>query len=126
MTVVLGDNYRFDISGAPLSDALALAFLKYPKVVGWSVEKREGEPPRLILYWFKSKSMTPLPAPLSGESVVLFVQQWIDATEWEPKHPWSDVVTRKGVRVYNEKWGHVGGDHSAFVAIEPYQIWLGK
>lgn len=122
----MADNYRFDVAGAPLALALSLAFTDQTKVVGWRVQERENEPPRLILYRYADKAMTPVPAPLTGDAVVAFVQQWLDATEWEPKHPWNEVTTKKGNRVYNEQWGHIDGSHSAFVAIEPYQLWFGK
>jgi hypothetical protein len=67
-----------------------------------------------------------VPASLTGDAVVAFVQQWLDATDWDPKHSWSEVVTEKGNRVYNEEWGHIDGSSAAFVAIEPYQLWFGK
>lgn len=122
----MADNYRFDVAGAPLAVALGLAFHAQTKVVGWRVQERPEEPPRLILYSFDDKAMTPVPAPLTGDAVVKFVQQWLDATDWDPKHPWGDVTTKKGARVYNEAWGHIDGAWTAFVAIEPYQLWYGK
>lgn len=126
MSMVLGDNYRFDVSGAPLEVSLELAFLGKQTVVGWREQKREGEPPRLILYWHEGREMTPTPVPLSKDAVIALVQQWVDSAEWEPNHPWNDVTTRRGARVYNENWGHIDEDPSAFVAIEPFQVWIGK
>lgn len=123
----MADNYRFDVQGGDLAQALALAFTSNRMVKGWRVQEREGEPPRLILYWFlDGKSATPTPAPLDLASTILFVQQWLDATPWDPKHPWNEVWTEKGNRVYCENWGHVDGDSGAFVAIEPYPLWIGK
>ncbi|MGN7186998.1 hypothetical protein [Microbacterium enclense] len=123
----MADNYRFDVAGAPLEVALQLAFQSPATTVkGWRVQEREGQPPRLILYWYEEKGITPTPAPLAGGAVIALVQQWLDATPWDPKHPWGDVETKKGARVYNEAWGHVDGSPAAFVAIEPYQLWYGK
>lgn len=123
----MADNYRFDVAGVSLELALTLAFAEHSKVVGWRVQERENEPPRLILYWADGgEKMTRTPAPLVGDAVVALVQQWVDATPWDPKHPWNEVTTKKGVRVYNEDWGHIDGQWQAFVAIEPYQLWFGK
>lgn len=124
----MADNYRFDVMGGDLAQSLALAFTGARTVKGWRVQERENEPPRLILYWFieGEKNVTPTPAPLDLSTTVAFVQQWLDATPWDPKHPWGEIWTAKGCRVYCEDWGHVAGDHGAFVAIEPYQLWIGK
>lgn len=124
----MADNYRFDIAGGTLAQSLGLAFVGARTVKGWRVQHRDDQPPRLILYWYieGEKDVTPTPAPLDLPTTVAFVQQWIDATPWDPKHPWGDVQTRKGCRVYNEDWGHVDHAHGAFVAIEPYQLWYGK
>lgn len=32
----------------------------------------------------------------------------------------------KGFHVYCEDWGHVGGDHFAFMAVRPIWAWCGK
>jgi hypothetical protein len=122
----VADNYRFDISGAPLEQALALAFLQNSKVIGWRVQERDGKPPRLILYKYETPGISLAPAPLSADAVTALVQQWVDTVEWNPRHPWRDVVTSRGCRVYNEEWGHVDGQWQAFCAIEPYQLWHGK
>ncbi|WP_100811769.1 hypothetical protein [Microbacterium sp. BR1] len=124
----MADNYRFDVSGADLTTALALAFVDNRTVKGWRVQARQDEPPRLILYWYvgNDKDVTLTPAPLNLEASVALVQQWLDATPWDPKHPWNEVQTKKGSRVYNEQWGHLDGAHGAFVAVEPYQLWYGK
>lgn len=124
----MADNYRFDVSGAPLEQGLELAFTDAKTVKGWRVQEREGEPPRLILYWYvgEAKDVTLTPAPLNLPATVALAQQWLDATPWNPRHPWNEVQTKKGARVYNEQWGHVDGQAGAFVAIEPYQLWFGK
>lgn len=122
----MSDNFRFDIAGASLSAALGIATTHYSRVKGWRVETLEGKPPRLILYWTEAKNATPLPAPLEGEAIVTFVRAWLDATKASTDTMWHDVETGQGNRVYNEDWGHIGSDHSAFVAIEPYLLLYGK
>lgn len=80
---------------------------------------------RLILFWTKHESMTPLPAPMSAEDAVSFVKAWLAATDYgsEPDH---DGDNGKGFRIYNEAWTHVAGLWEAFVAIEPVWMMYGK
>lgn len=42
------------------------------------------------------------------------------------RQPDHDGDNEKGWRLYNETWGMVGGDHSAFAAVEPAWAMYGK
>lgn len=120
----MADNFRFDITGAPLDQCLDIAIIGAPgkKVVGWSVDT-DGR--RLVLYWSTSPRATPLPAPLKGEALLGFVKSWLESVNYdsEPDH---DGSNSRGWRVYNENWGHIGNDPYAFAAIEPAWLMHGK
>lgn len=120
----MADNFQFDITGAPLKQCLDIAILGAPgkKVVGWRVDEK---PNRLVLYWSNNEGATPLPAPLSGEALLGFVQAWLESVEYgsEPDH---DGSNSRGWRVYNEQWGQVAGNFYAFAAIEPVWLMHGK
>lgn len=120
----MADNYKFDIAGAPLSKALDIATTEHSKVTHWRVEKTE-DMPRLILYWTDSSKATPLPAPLEGSGLTEFIKSWLDNVEYGTTF-WGDAETGKGCRVFNEDWGHVGGEWQAFFAVEPYLLLYGK
>lgn len=121
-----GDNFHFDITGAPLALCLEVATTtsnhKAVKAVAWSVDN-DGK--RLVLYWTLSEKSIPLPAPLSGVALEAFVKSWLDDVEYGPE-PDQDGHNEKGFRVYNEAWGHIGHDWQTFVAIEPAWIMYGK
>lgn len=119
----MSDNYKFDVTGAPLAKALDLAAATQGhKVKGWRVDK-EGA--RLVLYWAESPKAQTLPAPLDGDAIVTFVKAWLDAVSYgaQPDH---DGDNSKGARVYNEAWGHIDREWQAFVAIEPVWLMHGK
>lgn len=125
-------NYlNFDIAGAPLRLALAIPFetpvLGHSRVEAWSVDK-DGK--RLVLHWSDSdagsKGIHPLPAALSFDSVVRFVEDWLSTVDYGPE-PATDGSTEKSSRVYCEAWGQISGHGwSSFVAIEPHWLVYGK
>jgi hypothetical protein len=121
----MSDNYRFDIAGGNLADSLQVAFLQHSKVVGWRVDTREGHPPRFILYTYKSDKMTEFPAPMTRVEIEPIVRSWLESIDYGHK-PDIDGSVGRSQRVYNESWGHVGGEWAAFVAIEPYWNLYGK
>lgn len=124
----VSDNFHFDLTGVGLDRALDIAFTGHSKCIGWS----EGEVSdggrvrkRLILHWTENVSATPLPAPMTATEVLPFVQAWLNAVPRGPE-PDHDGDNGQGCRVYNEDWGHVGSDYTAFVAIEPRWLMYGK
>lgn len=137
---VSGDNFHFDITGAPLDKSLGIAFGEWNTAVGWAevdcgerAVGREGiwganqSARRLILFWHKDESglMIPFPAPLDVAAVKPFIEAWLKAADYGPQ-PDQDGSNGKGWRVYNETWTHVADSHYAFVAIEPVWIMYGK
>ncbi len=77
----MSDNFHFDLTGVPIELCLQVAFGKYRKAVGWSVEPRQDKdkaPPsavwgargpaqRLVLYWVAYDGMTLLPAQIKNK-----------------------------------------------------------
>ena len=82
-----------------------------------------------MLYWYEDSKATKLPKPLEGKALLAFVFRWLKkawqerAAGDEPDHDGDNSV---GFRVFNEDWGHVAGDHSAFVGIQPVWAMHGK
>jgi hypothetical protein len=136
----MADNFHFDLTGVPLDKSLEIAFMGAPgnRTYGWAEipvdptnksheavwgASKTGK--RLVFYWSTTVNMNPFPAPLSYEDVVPFVKAWLKAADYG-QQPDQDGDNGKGCRVYNEAWGHVAGDHYAFVAIEPVWLMYGK
>lgn len=117
-----GDNFHFDITGAPLALSLEVATSKWKNVVGWSVDN-DGR--RLVLYWTACEQSTPLPAPLSDAALEAFVKAWLDGVDYgtEPDH---DGHNGRGWRVYVDRWAQVGYVWQTSLAVEPAWIMYGK
>lgn len=115
----MADNFSFDLTGVPLDLCLSVGLTHHRKVVGWRVDEEKN---RLVLYWTPGASSHPLPAPLDGETLKGFVTAWLEGAKYGPK-PDVDGSVGRGWRVYNERWGHIGNEWQAFIAIEP--TWLG-
>lgn len=120
----MSDNFAFDITGAPLAKCLDIAVSASPnrKAVAWHVDK-DGK--RLVLHWAIDSKGIPLPAALDGDALRAFVEAWLEAVNYGPE-PDHDGHNGRGCRVYNESWGQVDGEWSAFVAIEPAWLMYGK
>ena len=99
-------------------------------VVGWRDHSEKG----LVLYWTKAPSdMTEFPAPVGSEVLAGIAMAWLEQDQtWQAfpfRHHTGDLShdgsNEKGWLAYCEDWGHV--DHwSAFLAIAPAWLWLGK
>jgi hypothetical protein len=115
------DNFRADItSHGTESFKIAMNLLEHNKVVGY---REDGN--NLILYWAESPKMTKLPFPMTISQASDFVLGWLEHANYgeEPDH---DGHNRHGWRIFNESWGHIGGEWQAFVVIEPVWAEFGK
>lgn len=68
---------------------------------------------------------TALPVGMNWELAVEFAWQWLQAQDYgrELDH---DGSNHKGFIMFNDAWGHVGGDHYAVIAIGPAWAMVGK
>ncbi len=146
------DNFRVDItSEGDLAPAMALAFSGHRHATGYAVRepvvgarwpddecakhphlwrswKTEPRPRRLVFYWSNSErraDIVALPFKLDAVGAADFARRWLAEEDFgnEPDH---DGDNGKGWRIYNEGWGHVDGDWSAFVAVAPAWAMYGK
>jgi hypothetical protein len=111
----MSDNFHFDLTGVPLDLSLKVATSNGQKVEAWRVDEEKN---LLVLYWTPTKTSNPLPAPLEEDALEGFIRSWLTLREYGEK-PDIDGSARKGWRVFNEAWGHVGGEWEAFMAVEP-------
>lgn len=68
---------------------------------------------------------TKLPCGMDFNLAAEFAWNWLDAQDYgeEPDH---DGSNHKGFILFNDAWGHVGGDHYAIVAIGKAWAMAGK
>jgi hypothetical protein len=121
------DNFHFDITGAPLEEALAIAFLGAAGGVAaaWRAEQGDGTP-RLILAWSdQAEGFQPLPAAIDAAGAAPLIVKWLRDQDYGPE-PDIDGSVAKGWRVYCDSWGKVDGHAYSFVAIEPVWNLYGK
>jgi hypothetical protein len=137
----MASNYHFDMTGAPLDAALAIAFGTVPggKAVGWmelptdpdsesvaAVWGAQPAPLRLVLFWHAGQEpVTLFEKPLDADGVEPFVRWWLQQVRYGPE-PHHDGSNKRSHRVYNEVWNMVAGVHYAFAAIEPAWLQYGK
>jgi hypothetical protein len=82
----------------------------------------------LVLSWAsgdEEKHKSVLPAFMDCPAATSFAWNWLSRQEYGPE-PDYDGSNEKGFLLFNETWGHVGGDHYAIVAIAPAWAMLGK
>lgn len=121
----MSDNFHFDMTGVSLDKALAVAFSNHPHCVGFT-----STPERLTFFWTEPPpssrvNFSALPK-MSGEGIKPIIEAWqndVAAYGNEPRH---DGDNGRGLRIFNEAWGHVGGDWTAFMGIEPAWLMYGK
>lgn len=143
------ENTLFNVRGvAPrythdkdyLLDTLKLGFMatdnQYAKA--YRIDKDKG----LILYWSTStergnkveKFITPLTPEELYPQVKAFLKSYYDGEinmeleefDENMEEDDDDLTSIQGWRVYTEKWGRVGGDTYAFLAIKPAWETFGK
>lgn len=122
-------NFRFDVSSDTRKHfdmAMELAFANCAggKAERYKIDSEKG----LILSWGGAESgYEKLVYKMDLEATKEFVWNWVRSADYVDKSCWdSEVDRKKGFRVYNEAWGHIGSDHYAFVAIKPTFMLYGK
>lgn len=117
------DNFQIDItSEGALDAAMRLAFQsERQRAVGYRIDPEKG----IVLYQYESAVMTPFPFKMDAAGAADFVKRWLAEADYGPE-PDHDGHNEKGWRLYNEAWGHVGGDYKAFVAVKPAWAMYGK
>lgn len=119
----MSDNFHFDMTGVSLDKALAVAFSNHPYCVGF-----RSTPMRLTFYWTQPSSKGEFSAlpKMSWEAVKPIIEAWQKDVADYGKEPHHDGDNHRGLRIFNEAWGHVGNDWEAFVGIEPAWLIYGK
>lgn len=127
------DNFQMDIRSrvkTHFDEALRIAFDAAPgrKATHYRITEKYG----FILYWDGDgvKGVIAFPYEMSYKDAIPFVWGWLQKVDYdiyeEPCDDGGDVENVKGFRIFNEMWGHVDGDHYAFIAVKPAWAWLGK
>lgn len=117
------DNRRIDISAEGRADfdlAIKLG-VHIKRCTGYRVGK-EG----LVLYWAESDKATKLPYEMDFKDIAEFAWGYLTKNPPAGKEPDHDGDNDKGFRIYNEAWGHVGGEWQAFIAIQSIWAMYGK
>ena len=128
------DNRVFNINGhgkKMLEDVLRLAFHQEgaKECVAWVFDKKAG----LVLLWDHEDGSNLFPSPLSVESAVPLVIDWLSSKQagqmscegWDANSD-HDGSNKAGWRVYCGDWGHVETWRYSIIAIRPSYLWLGK
>ena len=110
-----------------LSHALALAFAGVASVPGMASHYRIDGGQHLTFFsaWRDpdiSADKIPFTEPKGHQEATDFVWEWLQSVDY-PEEDCYDGGSEKAWRVYNEQYGIVSGDWSAFVAIHPTWIY---
>lgn len=137
------DNRVFNVNGsgkAMLTEVLRLALWQHGgcrdsgrdrKADGYRMSNEDG----LVLLWHvqPSKGDQKFITPLGAEALAEMVHEWLKTDEARsiPHADWDvdcqhDGDNSEGWRVYCDRWGHVGGNSYAIVAIKHAYMWHGK
>lgn len=123
------DNFQFDItSDGNLEQWLTLCMSHNRRSVGYIVDKRVSGPDRLIFFWTEPEAnerINVFPGSADAKLLSAIIQSWLDEVPYggQPDH---DGSNKKGFRLYNEAWGHIGSHREAFLAVEPAWALYGK
>ena len=124
-------NYRFDVTDLlDRLDVWLTCCVSEHGAVAWIAHPRNldtGAPPRIVFYWTHrgNTKVDRLPAELGADEMLPLIKAWLAKADYGPK-PDHDGDSVKGFRLYNEEWGHVDGDWSAFLAVQPVWAMYGK
>jgi hypothetical protein len=113
------DNYHFDLTAVPTAPAMQIAFANAPgrKATHWKHDKENN---RLILAWHEDagKDFVPFLGEVRAEDACRMIREWVKLLDYGSE-PYHDGDNGASFRIYCEAWGHVGGNHYTFAAIEP-------
>lgn len=136
------DNFFLNVrsqSRESFEHAMRIAFIRGTELRAkrWVVHPEYG----MVLFWtdeekdFQGMETTAFPYPLDAEKAADFIWNWIreeaDRTDFrlsdmDRHYRDHDVSCEPAFRVYTEKWGKVGDDYTAIVAVLPCWGWYGK
>jgi len=125
---VTSDSTWFDMRDVPLEPALDIAFSTAPGGKAWGYK---STPERLTFAWNIQASASdpefvPFVTPINSRQAVDIVNSWLDEVASFGSQPDHDGDNEKSFRIFCESWGHIGGNHYTFAAVEPYWAMYGK
>lgn len=119
------NNFHVDVtSDGDLAEAMKIAFHDHKHAEGYLLHPAKG----LVFFWYLSAApdgLVRFPFKMDHVGAADFARRWLGEEDYgrEPDH---DGDNKKGWRLYNEVWGHVGGWTGAFVAVKPAWAMYGK
>lgn len=122
-----GEYNQFEIAGEmellPAAMAVAMGSHVGPRLVkAWSLDQ-DGK--RLLLHWIITKDNYPTLGTWDVKTAISTVQSWLESVDYGVA-PDTDGSTDRGFHIYNDRWGHIGDDRTAFIAVEPHWVVYGK
>ena len=131
--IVFGEHHK--AVGYAIRDAVegerwdAEKYLKDPKtahLMNWYVKPK---PKRIVLFWAENsgnkKDLIPFPFKMDATGAADFVFRWLGEVDYGEEYD-TDGHCEKGWIAYNEQYGHVDNDWSAFLAVSPEWLIVGK
>jgi len=118
------DNFRVDVTSEGASSLFHLVVIianHRKKIVGWREDAEKG----LVFYWTEAPGITKLLVPTDANRTADLILDWLSSVPY-PLEPEHDGDNGKGWRLYNEEWGHVGGEWQAAFAVQPVWAMYGK
>lgn len=100
-------------------------------IKAWKIDTKHG----FVIYWSGDEGTTPFPVPVSVETVVPMIWEWLQSNEAkafvndnteEQKYDGGDVQNQRGWTLSVESWGHGGGSFYGIGAVRPSWCWYGK
>jgi hypothetical protein len=134
------DNFEMDVTceGREAFDAMVGVAMRQRGARGTAVAYAVHPSLGMVLLWHHEPGrpdevradgvaapVVALPYPMDVAMLSAFVWGWLGTVE-RGREPDHDGSNGKGWRVYNEAWGHVGGNHRAIVAVQPAWAMYGK
>ena len=92
---------------------------------------QEAKPRRMVFFKLYPHSANDkpdrIPFPFMADAAVAaeFAMRWLKECDY-PREPDTDGSTKKGWRVYSERWGRIDDDHSSIIAVAPLWAVYGK
>lgn len=113
---------------------LGLACVGHYTIKGYRFDDTKG----LVLYWtdVEKEGYQPFPPGMTNGGIAKFLLQNLPTLKiyleedadihWDMPCDDGDVDSELGWRLYTEKWGHIGNEWQACLAIVPSYLWIGK